>query len=295
MPPADGPDSALPVAGPDSTLPVVADPNATLSASGPSSTHPAARTNSTLPVGGRILVVLRGEAMRTPHTKSWREVSGQLGCDKAGYDRQVAASKSLMANIVKPLESIRNRVDLLVTNYPCKEGQLIESIYSIYAAHRQTSIEPFQKRARNQAENMKWVLQRAVRRASLQGPYDLIIITRHDVIWRRRIDEWPALDVRKFNYASPCEARTCHAPFPDGMCECGNDLIHTMPGHMLDTFVKMPLWRHTKILNASRAYRQVGVDVGYALTDDPEEIGEGVRAPNQYYEVYCSLDDGDGD
>lgn len=68
------------------------------------------------------------------------------------------------------------------------------------------------------------------RKAKRRQQYDLILIVRHDLLWKMAIDEWDiTADYTMLNFMSKCEPKT---KIPN----CVNDMAWTLPGSMYDDF-----------------------------------------------------------
>ena len=104
----------------------------------------------------------------------------------------------------------------------------------------------------NQPQNMRLALD--LFKSSVPRPerYGLMLITRHDVVWTRRITHWPvATNFSRLNFLSGCEPRCvgcrtlCHrcknmsgvgSKFGGEPRQCVQDVMHMMPGQAFSAF-----------------------------------------------------------
>mmetsp|Transcript_42689 Transcript_42689/g.121732 ORF Transcript_42689/g.121732 Transcript_42689/m.121732 type:complete len:166 (+) Transcript_42689:1-498(+) len=139
--------------------------------------------------------------------------------------------------------------------------------------------------SRSQQESFETTL--ALFEQAVGGPraadgYDLIIITRHDVVWKRDLFSSSLLNCSNFNLASPCKSQTSihtHGP-------CLNDILHMMPGSFYGAFRDLPCFvdhhGHDCYLTALKVSRLMEASIGFAFWDHARDVQTG-RGANEWY------------
>ena len=153
-------------------------------------------------------MLLRGEAFRL----GWRYAGG---CDHSGNATrfQLAAWESLFNHIITPLEQCNSTVEIHATECSASSGCPLIHELARLAGNRLANLTT-RCHTNGQAESMKLTLDAF--RGSRPGTFDLIFVTRHDVIWKRPIHTWRHINGRlngrlygvnfsSFNFLSLCE------------------------------------------------------------------------------------------
>lgn len=189
------------------------------------------RKDDTLPRGGCITVILRGEPFRS------------TDCDANATDarvqRQLDATGSLFRRIVRPLANLGNDVRLVVTacrsahessrGSPC--DALIQSLLLPLFQYEWSSISTLASWnstcvSQHQGAAVSIALEQArhsPRRAECKRD-DLVILTRHDILWTMDIDRWPTANFSTVVFPSRLENGSA---FGD---EGVNDVLIASPG-----------------------------------------------------------------
>merc|ERR1719356_1687626 len=198
-----------------------------------------------------IALVLRGGAFRPEFYGI-----GAPSCKVEAKHRQLHGVTSLMEHIIKPLENRDNVVDIFVgdSEPDCPlmadligalKGNLTDGRWRAVFRDSASSISP--SRANPQALNVRHSLEFFKKQAggivSAHEKYQLVIVTRLDLIWKSSIFDWPTLDFHGLNFFSRCEAGAIMGEgfsetgieFSDNM-PCVNDIIHVIPGSMFAAF-----------------------------------------------------------
>jgi len=183
-----------------------------------------APTEKNLPQNGRIAILVRGQAFRSgTYSKS---------CELKWQNEQHEATDSFIRNIVEPLENNGNKVDLFILNGDTKCKEAFQSLITKYG-NRIVSV--MEVDTRNQGDNMRKTLNQFKDKVGspdeIAKQYDVVMIVRHDTIWKTNIDSWPTADFNKFNFFSLCEAGGRR-----GMDHCVNDILHMMPAASFNEF-----------------------------------------------------------
>merc|ERR1719210_180470 len=85
--------------------------------------------------------------------------------------------------------------------------------------------------------------------------YDLIIITRHDIVWKKPLFESTIVNISRMNFAAPCEK---------GQSEnCIIDILHMMPGYLYPTFIQASCFLHMCHDIMRNAMAKVGAETGF--------------------------------
>ena len=209
------------------------------------------------PQTGHVAVVLRGGAFRD---------GSRFGhdCLTGGMDKQFEATSSLLQHVIMPLESSCGaRVDLFVSVSGHLSSELehctsmVERLYS-YFGERVVAQET--RLSAGQDIGMRMALDLFKRRRGALSAYSLVIVARHDFIFRKPITLWqttslsPVNFFSRFNFFSRCERRCPENVSRESFCEsakltspccgrggddppnCVSDLLYTMPGGLFDAF-----------------------------------------------------------
>eukprot|EP00930_Biecheleria_cincta_P072688 TRINITY_DN60046_c0_g1_i1.p1 TRINITY_DN60046_c0_g1~~TRINITY_DN60046_c0_g1_i1.p1 ORF type:complete len:578 (-),score=102.17 TRINITY_DN60046_c0_g1_i1:76-1809(-) len=99
--------------------------------------------------------------------------------------------------------------------------------------------------------------------------YDLILVIRHDLLWKQAIDEWNVTaDYTKLNFMSKCEKGT-------KIPHCVNDMAFTFPGSMYDGFEnsigRMDCFNQTQCINRGMCHGHGCKEVMMNLTGTHDE------------------------
>lgn len=107
------------------------------------------------------------------------------------------------------------------------------------------------------------------KKAKNRQRYDLILVLRHDLLWKMAIDEWNVTaDYTKLNFMSKCENGT-------KIPHCVNDMAWTMPGSMYDGFEdsigRMDCFNQTQCINRGMCHGHACKVVMMNLTGSTNE------------------------
>ena len=227
----------------------------------------------------RVALLLRGQAFRgSPLDKRHYSHDFVTSCN-ASYSRiQEHAWSTLLEHVVLPLEEDGGTVDIVATECTNAEGCEIaeESLGRIFGS-RMLGVKT-NCTAANQGESMRATLTEFRSRALVPIlEYDLVLVTRHDLIWSRNITLWGA-DFSRLNFLARCMMRcgeessadvtpdrgACHPILGGSSEECVLDALHTLPGHTFSTFEK----------------RIIGSDGCFSLVDDFDPRNSDPRKPH---------------
>lgn len=244
-------------------------------------TQHQARTH--LPKNGRIALLIRGQAFR----------AGKTPCVKEKYDHQLNTTSLLVSNVVRPLEEMGNKVDIIAADD--RHCSMMRDIRNLLGSHKILA-NPDISIAENQGISIRLLLEgfkSAVGGIESARQYDLIFVTRHDLEWKTHLYKTTA-DYSNLNFASRCEVECAHG------CEiygCVNDVAEVMPGMLFPVF--------DSVVGADRCWNERGgwqcdchhatvefTDAFQNLTKKPE-IGflvgwrpeRGTHEPNPYFEI----------
>eukprot|EP00930_Biecheleria_cincta_P027369 TRINITY_DN19238_c0_g1_i1.p1 TRINITY_DN19238_c0_g1~~TRINITY_DN19238_c0_g1_i1.p1 ORF type:complete len:383 (+),score=58.67 TRINITY_DN19238_c0_g1_i1:91-1239(+) len=219
---------------------------------------------SKFPRRGRVAIVVRGRAFRLGGRFG-------LGCKVRALDTQREEANSLVTMVVDPLLAKGNSVDMFVSESSgtsCsltkdlvalydslakprspKERSMTDlyttthldaisrpsSLTDMYAQGTQGSLQVFHHnspRSVNQRSGLIAALNFFKQKTYNRQQYDLVLVVRHDLLWKQPIDEWQITgDYSELNFMSRCEPTT-------KVPNCVNDMVWTMPGSMFDGFEK---------------------------------------------------------
>mmetsp|Transcript_48478 Transcript_48478/g.109124 ORF Transcript_48478/g.109124 Transcript_48478/m.109124 type:complete len:288 (-) Transcript_48478:53-916(-) len=170
-----------------------------------------------LPTNGRVAVLLRGQVFR-------EGLRYGESCKDEALENQQLATQSLVDKIVEPLEQRKNIVDIVFTYSSCHLWKTIKEKLGERRVLGAYSLDSDGQKA-NLAESLLFYHEVLGNETAVAAKYDLILITRHDMVWESPISEWSA-DFCRFNFASRCEASSPHG------ADCVSDVLHTMPGRL---------------------------------------------------------------
>jgi hypothetical protein len=234
------------------------------------------RWNSTLPSRGLVALIVRGEAFRFDvdevHKKKTDGVAHTLGCQPQAAPLQEQATRSLVRQLVWPLERRLNHVHIFATETSgvCRGCILTRSLRPIFAerpANRSgyNRVRRFNvvKRQAGQAESLRLALDTFKNASGVPAPsaYDLFLLVRFDMVWTMPIDKWPPpADFRTLSFLGPCRDQERFGPVdtwgaaraapwaalnPYGIHGCMSDLLMMMPGKMFEAFDGVVGRRHS--------------------------------------------------
>lgn len=220
---------------------------------------------------GLVALILRGQAFRGAASFASSGPSGLRGCSPyADLEEQIEATQSLISNLIRPLESspCGNSVKVFLSECSLRSGcPLVKRLHDLLG--KKVVASQTQCESANQPRNMRIALElfkmhaedgvsRRFRAslpstsASVITAYDLIIITRHDVLWRSPITLWSHANFSTMSFLGGCEPRcagceriSCsHCPdstspgsrFGGPPSRCVQDMLHMMPGRSFATF-----------------------------------------------------------
>jgi len=203
--------------------------------------------------GARIALLLRGQAFRGPGADldpSKMGLGGPaglvahvVGCSPyADGDEQHEATQSLLDHIIKPLEQeCHNTVDVVLTECSAPHGcprlqQVFQQLGGRVVANRTACT------IRDQGEGYRAALSLFKSRMRFAS-YEIVLVTRHDVVWSRPITQWRSTNFSRVNFLGGCEP-SCkdlnlgrprcdekHEGTPSGgpPSKCVQDVLHTVP------------------------------------------------------------------
>lgn len=186
-------------------------------------------------------MLLRGQAFRSDADDFARGLIRHNvdSCDPAFTGRQLAATHSLISKVVEPLEHRNNTVQLFVhesSHTRCEH--LMDLLLKALRTSRHRTDRPraivaslFRRRWTQSAAfheaTQFFCTHIAGRNASA---YALVLIARHDLLWRLPIDGWsPPARFETLNVISRCELATSPQV-------CVNDWAFMMPGRQFGSF-----------------------------------------------------------
>eukprot|EP00928_Gymnodinium_smaydae_P015437 TRINITY_DN1570_c0_g1_i1.p1 TRINITY_DN1570_c0_g1~~TRINITY_DN1570_c0_g1_i1.p1 ORF type:complete len:333 (+),score=35.64 TRINITY_DN1570_c0_g1_i1:49-999(+) len=187
-----------------------------------------------MPWRGKVAVILRGQ--------TFRSFRSSVGCEKTCRESQLNSSRSVVSQLIEPLERVReNSVD--VFNVDCGD----EPCEMIADENRALSAKQWnQEETRNIQSTFvnshgkggqAICVQRALdffETSVDPSTYDTIIMIRHDIEWLDSIFSWSGADFTGVNFFSRCEFNAVinQGDGTDGPTACVNDLLHMVPGHL---------------------------------------------------------------
>jgi len=185
-----------------------------------------APTEENLPQNGRIAILVRGQAFRSEHLSK--------SCDLEWQNKQHEATDSFIRNIVEPLEHNGNKVDLFILNGDAS----CEAFLSLIPKYGNRIASVMEVETRNQGDNMRKTLNQFKHKVGnpdldqIAKQYDVVMIVRHDMIWKMNVARWPTVDFNKFNFFSECGVSGVQHTFD----HCVNDIFHMMPAASFNAF-----------------------------------------------------------
>jgi len=182
-----------------------------------------APTEENLPQNGRIAILVRGQAFRSKHLAK--------GCDLNWQNVQHEATDSFIRNIVEPLEHSGNKVDLFILNGDTS----CEAFQSLIPKYGDRIVSVMEVETQNQGDNMRKTLNQFKDKVGspdqIAKQYGVVMIVRHDTIWKMNVDSWPTVDFNKFNFFSLCPKDVKGF---SGLCV--NDIFYMMPAAWFNAF-----------------------------------------------------------
>mmetsp|Transcript_18497 Transcript_18497/g.46349 ORF Transcript_18497/g.46349 Transcript_18497/m.46349 type:complete len:237 (+) Transcript_18497:29-739(+) len=152
----------------------------------------------------RVAILLRGRAFREVSASHDRRppsagCSGSIAANKS----QTLASLSLRNHIVAPLEACGNVVEILITECSRPQGcsRFQQLILDLYGSRVVASITRCMTKDQLRSVRMSLDLLKS---AADKRNYDMIIITRHDIIWAHPITHWRSFNASSFNFLGGC-------------------------------------------------------------------------------------------
>lgn len=180
-----------------------------------------AKMHRGLPKHGRVAILFRGEGFRDikhPKPKPF--------CVKEAKKSQLHYTQTFMSNVVEPLEAHGNELEIVFTNIPCKMNK---DLVDFLGKKRVVKVAEFD--SETQGDNMRQAMD--VFNTTLDAKaYDLVIIVRHDLVWKIPISDWD-VDFEEFLFMAHCELGA--GKIVDGDF-CVFDHFQFMPGQLFETF-----------------------------------------------------------
>jgi len=178
----------------------------------------------------RIAILLRGAAFRPGGGRGG--VSGAGSCNESHISDQLQVTQSLMDMVVLPLERASHTVDMyLVESTNC--SSLLGLIAGVLGEARVRFQGSF--RSSSQRDGVRGALESFYRHtpqsyAAEPGQYDVVIVSRFDLVFKTYINEWPNVNFRAFNFFSRCALGGWKHR------HCVNDILWVMPGTYVPKF-----------------------------------------------------------
>ena len=113
------------------------------------------------------------------------------GCQNtpAANMSQMAASMSLLTQVILPLERCGNIVEVTLTECSQARGcPLFRQVQALFGAHRIVA-NVTKCVSKNQIKGVRMTLG-VFKSVAAKRKYDLVIMTRHDIIWAQPITLW---------------------------------------------------------------------------------------------------------
>ena len=179
------------------------------------------------PSNSSIALLLRGQAFRDRNAVSHAHHESRRGtrpphsgsCEAHTTQRQLSQGQSLVHNVIRPLEERGNRVDLFVTE-TSGSCALVPQLLRVFGTHRIVASDTASV-VRSQFQSIRRCVDQFKAHRVGTEAYALVLITRHDLSWRRAITR-TAADPAKFNFLSRCEVKAVD--------DCVNDAFVSLPG-----------------------------------------------------------------
>lgn len=223
-----------------------------------------------IPKGGRIAVLMRGH---------FRGGSLLDGCKKLGVSPcQVKATQSFMDKVMMPLQARNNTIDVFVTDIPCNMADQLHDTYLPQARFITNNVKALLSRVTFNTfnETMRF-FQDTLNTSKAESVYDMVIITRHDILWKKSLYASKILNFSNFNFASPCEG---------GANQCVSDVLQVMPASFFNTFSESQCFSNDHGYNchasAMKASHEKKASVGYAFWSQGNRCTE---CKNKWYSI----------
>lgn len=155
---------------------------------------PAGRPNSALPLGQKFAILTRGQAFR-----SWnKEARKRNTCTDISEKYQMNWTATFVENVIEPLESTGNKLQLFVTDAPCKFNEkLVEQLGGSKRVAKTVYFD-----AEGQGDNFRKALN--ILNDEYGGvdnvakEFDYVMVVRNDLEWDARLDDLQ-INYEKFN------------------------------------------------------------------------------------------------
>jgi hypothetical protein len=171
------------------------------------------------PFGASVALVLRGSFGN----------DGRQWCDMCKGDSDIMlreisiAAASIVEMICRPLLSHKNRVTVYATTPQGLDATALAAVTSILSkCDADATFEPYH--SSGQADGFHHAT------AMVPHAFDLVIVSRHDLAFKKPIDFWPT-DFFRLNFYHRCKAAAEHS-----ISNCTNDQLYTVPGPLFDAF-----------------------------------------------------------
>lgn len=295
--------------------------------------------NAACPVASsRVALLLRGYAFRPPPVLQ-QGAAGTGGCSDlaSAHAEQLEATQSLLAHIIEPLEACANTVEIIATECSRRTGcPLLAPLFASLGAHRfvtnltacatpggqpssvRLTLDTFRAAALESSTSGQ-LASTATNDTSLMASraiaerYSLVLVTRHDLIFRAPITQWSGLNASRFNFFGGCEPRCAgckngcaHCPKPEGKPHigtrwgggpetCVQDAVHAFPGTLFTIFDWYVARRHVGCFESVRVNKGTGHqcwrpistalrgEVAFMLPYTTWRPNFDVREPNPYF------------
>ena len=148
-------------------------------------------------------------------------------------------TQSLLRMIVLPLERLNNKVDIIVTVNRCEHPELLEVFRTVFGSSRTVVVKPISAGGQGEAylKALEALTSHAGSARNVRARYKLVLITRHDLRWKKPIDEWPAFFSSKINFPFHCEHGRQHSGSVLTFNHlCKNDVMQVIPSHLFLAF-----------------------------------------------------------
>lgn len=174
-----------------------------------------------LPKDGRVAILFRGEGFRDiEHAKP------KPFCVQEAEQSQLDWTQTFMEKVVEPLEDRGNELDIVFTDVPC---DMNKELVKFLGTNRVVKVAEFD--SETQGDNMRQAMDVFSSTLDVKS-YDLVIIVRHDLVWRKPITDWN-VNFQHFLFMAHCELGAGKNVDGD---YCVFDHFQFMPGELFETF-----------------------------------------------------------
>jgi len=186
--------------------------------------HGARLQRVNFPRGSRVALVLRGASFRNHREKDkacmYSYDHTVAGDDTRAFGLQENATKSLVENVIEPLEQAGNTVDVILTDHECVWTNTVAVWIGDSTEHprvKQITTQSMKEGQGDQRDNLLFALDALAnytggkRKVALEYAY--VFIVRHDTAWTKPMSEWPDADFTKVLFPYHCPYKGSHDLF----------------------------------------------------------------------------------